>query len=406
MPTLGRNAPKHTLPASASVLLDLLRLAAALLVVIAHLSRPEFSIVMGRDLRPLGELAVPVFFVLSGFVIRFVTVSREHTLRVYLMDRASRIYSVALPAMALTLVTAAVVLRFNPAYAAQTLNPVLNHPMLRVALNLTFLSQSWGLNTVQFADSPFWSLSYECLFYVAYGLFFYLRGTRRVVGLILWVALSGPPILFLLPLWLLGCGLYDLYASLRNRPVATHLRRLTLLYAVLAVAFAGLGHAALLLAPVRLEQAFAALPSPLMLIHQTSNRATMTAIANGTVAAIAMFLLLLLSDLVPMAAKNGFGRRFRRLADGTFTIYLMHYPLMMLARAFGLIRPHAYVLDTVTVTLIVLILIAAAGPADALKSTLRGALTKLALHLQTRAGRSLQSQPRNDTPLGAPTAQP
>jgi peptidoglycan/LPS O-acetylase OafA/YrhL len=366
MPTLGRNAPKHTLPASASVLLDLLRLAAALLVVIAHLSRPEFSIVMGRDLRPLGELAVPVFFVLSGFVIRFVTVSREHTLRVYLMDRASRIYSVALPAMALTLVTAAVVLRFNPAYAAQTLNPVLNHPMLRVALNLTFLSQSWGLNTVQFADSPFWSLSYECLF----------------------------------------CGLYDLYASLRNRPVATHLRRLTLLYAVLAVAFAGLGHAALLLAPVRLEQAFAALPSPLMLIHQTSNRATMTAIANGTVAAIAMFLLLLLSDLVPMAAKNGFGRRFRRLADGTFTIYLMHYPLMMLARAFGLIRPHAYVLDTVTVTLIVLILIAAAGPADALKSTLRGALTKLALHLQTRAGRSLQSQPRNDTPLGAPTAQP
>jgi Na+-driven multidrug efflux pump len=66
--------------------------------------------------------------------------------------------------------------------------------------------------------------------------------------------------------------------------------------------------------------------------------------------------------------------RFRRLADGTFAIYLMHYPLMMLARALNLLRPDAPVLDTVTVTSIVLLLIALSGPLDGIKSVLRHVL--------------------------------
>jgi peptidoglycan/LPS O-acetylase OafA/YrhL len=190
-------AKSTTLTESSSLLLDIIRFSAAVAVVVAHLSRPEFAVVVTHNLQFLGDLAVPVFFVLSGFVIRFVTVSREHTLRAYLIDRASRIYSVALPAMALTLVVAAFCFVANRPYFDREIAPLSNHAALRVTLNLTFLSQIWGFNTVQFADSPFWSLSYECFFYVAYGLIFYLRGVRRCLAMMLWAAVAGPQILFL-----------------------------------------------------------------------------------------------------------------------------------------------------------------------------------------------------------------
>jgi peptidoglycan/LPS O-acetylase OafA/YrhL len=367
-------AQPATLPESSSLLLDVIRLSAALLVVVAHLSRPEFGVVQTRNLQLLGDFAVPVFFVLSGFVIRFVTVSREHTLRVYLIDRASRVYSVALPAMALTLGVAAFCYGTNRPYFEQQIAPLSNHAMLRVALNLSFLSQVWGLNTVQFANSPFWSLSYECLFYAAYGFLFYLRGWRRVFAMALWVATVGPPILFLFPLWLLGCVLYDFYQAIRERPLADLLRKLTVLYTVLALALAAAGHDGLVSAPVRLERAIAAMPNPLTLLHESSIRATMLAVANGTIAAVAMLLLLLLADRFPLSPRHPFARRFRRLADGTFAIYLVHYPLMMLARSLNLLRPHAPILDAITLIAIVFLLIVTAAPLDCFKARLRSLL--------------------------------
>jgi peptidoglycan/LPS O-acetylase OafA/YrhL len=255
-----------------------------------------------------------------------------------------------------------------------------------VALNLTFLSQAWGYNTVQFANSPFWSLSYECMFYVAYGLMFYLRGAKRIVTLLVWAVIGGAPILFLFPLWLLGCVLYDAYESVRRTPAAAIIRKLALLYAILAVALAAIGRKELLLAPFRLDAAMASLPNPLGLAHLVSSRATMLAVAHGTVAALAMFLLLLLSDFVPLTSNHPFARRFRRLADGTFAIYLMHYPLMMLARATGALRPNAPLRDGVTVAAIVLVLIAAAAPLDRLKSLLRRTLGGGRKHAPDGAG--------------------
>jgi peptidoglycan/LPS O-acetylase OafA/YrhL len=308
-------------------------------------------------------------------------------LRVYLIDRASRIYSVALPAMALTLAVAALCFLVNRPYFDQEIAPLSNHAALRVTLNLTFLSQIWGFNTVQFADSPFWSLSYECLFYVAYGFIFYLRSTRRVLALIAWAVVAGPQVLFLFPLWLLGCALYDGYQAIRRKPSAGILRTITLLYVGAAVTLGALGHTELILAPVHLDRAMAALPNPLLLIHENSIRATTRAVANGTLAAAAMFLLLLLSDLVSLARNHPCARRFRRIANGTFTIYLMHYPLMMLARSVNLLRANAPILGTVSVSGIVLMLIAIAGPVDTFKSKLRSTLGKARLSRRALASR-------------------
>ncbi len=352
----------HSLPPAASCLLDVVRFTAAIMVVVAHLGHPEVPTGFA-DRQILGDIAVPVFFVLSGFVIRFVTLAREHTAREFFIDRAARIYSVAIPAMALTVAVGAIALRLAPAYYAANWGEVSNHSFARIALNLTFLAQSWGHNTIPFANTPFWSLSYECLYYVAYGLFFYLRGWRRVLALAIWLALAGPQVLFLFPIWILGCVAYDLYQSIRVHRSA----KISAGAVLIPLAF---------LAPFAIER-LASLPNPLTFLHQPPMRASMFALATGIFASAFMLLLMLLSDLIRLAPGNLWVRRFRHVADGTFAIYLMHYPLMVLASALNLYNPRTPARTVVVTVAIVLLLILAAGPLDLLKTSMRTHLRRL-----------------------------
>ena len=50
----------------------------------------------------LGNDAVMVFFVLSGFVIAYVADKKERTPRDYFVSRFARLYSVVVPALLLT----------------------------------------------------------------------------------------------------------------------------------------------------------------------------------------------------------------------------------------------------------------------------------------------------------------
>ena len=81
----------------ASLHLDLMRFLAAALVLMHHALQPPFS----ADPVPLpGRSAVIVFFVISGFVIAYVTDTRESRWREYAVSRSARIYSVVVPALA------------------------------------------------------------------------------------------------------------------------------------------------------------------------------------------------------------------------------------------------------------------------------------------------------------------
>lgn len=393
-------ANSHILSPSASFLLDLIRFTAALMVVAAHLGHPEFHTGF-RDRQLLGDIAVPIFFVLSGFVIRFLTRSREHTLLDFAIDRAARIYSVALPAMALTLISAALVYLLAPHYYLHFWAGVSDDPVTRIGLNLLFLSQSWGHNTIPFVDTPFWSLSYECLFYLAYALAFFLRGARRALALSLWAAVAGPQVLLLLPAWWFGCLVYDLHHALRHHFAARLLRRVTVAVAAAAVGLYACGHPALLTLPVRAVIAFSSLPNPLLLLHQQPRRATLFALAVAALAAVAMLLLLLIADLVTLTARNLWVRRFRHLADGTFAIYLMHCPLLTLAATLGFLRPQRTVLDLTTAAAICLLLVAAARPFDRFKLTLRAGLRRLVPRWQGRVVRLTQEN-RPDRTFLAP----
>lgn len=88
-----------------SLWLDVLPAVATLVVVFSHFAYARFS---GGDLQwfrdyNFGNDAVVVFFVVSGFVIAFAA-GRDGTAGAYAFNRLTRLWSVLIPALILTLV--------------------------------------------------------------------------------------------------------------------------------------------------------------------------------------------------------------------------------------------------------------------------------------------------------------
>src|SRR5205809_232409 len=85
-----------------SLYLDALRFGAALMVFLSHYALGRISGALFWQAAVYGRSAVLAFFVLSGFVIAWVTETREHTLGDYAMSRVARLYSVIIPTFLLT----------------------------------------------------------------------------------------------------------------------------------------------------------------------------------------------------------------------------------------------------------------------------------------------------------------
>jgi peptidoglycan/LPS O-acetylase OafA/YrhL len=350
-------------------LLDVVRFLAAIAVVVNHLSLSQFHTGL-PSLEILGYVAVPVFFVLSGFVIRYVTLTREVTLREYVIDRASRMYSVVLPAIVVTLAASAVCFVADPMRFRLELAPLFTHPILRLVLNLTFLSQSWGHNTIPFINIPFWSLGYECPYYVLYGLAFFLRGRARVVTLAIAALVLGPQILFLLPVWLLGVLLFTLYRRLRGSRAQWVILGCFIAWFLASVVRARATHSPLLRILLGPSLWIAGLPNPLSAIHLSTTRANMVSVSAGVTSFAVLLVLLLAVDRLPLAKGTRKAIAVRRIADGTFAIYLMHFPLLVMASFLGLLGPNLHRSLTVAVVICAL-LVWAALPLDAFKGSLR-----------------------------------
>jgi peptidoglycan/LPS O-acetylase OafA/YrhL len=126
-----------------SIYLDLVRVA-ALLVLLFHASYDRFG---GNWLRPAfadsGQPAVIMFFVLSGFVIAWTADVKERTFNVYIVNRMARLWSVAVPALALTLFADKIGLAIDPKIYPGWLLPLEAHPFRQLAISATFLNQVW-----------------------------------------------------------------------------------------------------------------------------------------------------------------------------------------------------------------------------------------------------------------------
>jgi peptidoglycan/LPS O-acetylase OafA/YrhL len=193
---------------SLSSYLDLLRFSAALTVLFGHLGQDGFDM-RWMPLAVMSHEAVIVFFVMSGFIIYSSTVDRVASLRDYAVARSSRVYSVALPAVVFSVVlTLLVGALFSD---AETL--VKDYRPVRVADivgSLLFTHESWSAfrdGTGLPLNGPYWSLCYEVWYYVIFGLYFFVRSSWRLPLVLGACVLAGPQVLALFPIWIAGAWL-------------------------------------------------------------------------------------------------------------------------------------------------------------------------------------------------------
>lgn len=184
-----------------STYLDLIRLASAVVVFFHHLGR-----LTGRYdvLATYGEDAVMVFFVLSGFVIAYVTHTKEQSPTTYMVSRLARLYSVAVPALVLTVLFDYIGRSFDPTLYAGWYES--SYPWIRVLVSAGFVNQLWSFDIQYFGNPPYWSISYEFWYYVLFAILMFAR--QRAWLIAAWTVFVGPLIVLLLPVWLAGVWVY------------------------------------------------------------------------------------------------------------------------------------------------------------------------------------------------------
>lgn len=197
-----------TMTRSTSIYLDLVRFLAAATVFLAHANFDELTgglPYLSRLDMAIANDAVMVFFVLSGLVIAYVADTKESTLQAFFLSRLARLWSVVIPALLLTVILD---------YAGSRIAPSLydrewtNDPVLRLAANLFFVNELWFSSIRPFSNAPFWSIGYEFWYYVVFAAAFFVRRPASFGWLGLVAVVIGPRILVLLPVWLLGVGVY------------------------------------------------------------------------------------------------------------------------------------------------------------------------------------------------------
>jgi peptidoglycan/LPS O-acetylase OafA/YrhL len=140
--------------------LDVLRGFAALAVMLHHHGQYYDVLYPGRvplsiDLGP-GHFGVELFFIISGFVI-LMTIKRKKTVREFAISRAARL----MPAFLAALVIATAIRTLSPV-------PLLDTPTLPQFLaNLTMAPSLFGQTPM---DMPYWTLTYELVFYIGMGM--------------------------------------------------------------------------------------------------------------------------------------------------------------------------------------------------------------------------------------------
>lgn len=186
--------------------LDFVRFIAALAVLLGHMQIDHLN-VEWMPLWRFSHEAVVVFFVLSGFIIVYSTTSKASTWQHYAVARLSRVYSVALPAVVLCVVLAWW-LPSLPGFDPRAMSGYRPVVLWDVLSSLLFINPAWGNTAELTLNGPYWSLCYEVWFYVALGACFFSKGRARWVLTGLAALVAGPPILLLMPIWLMGVWLF------------------------------------------------------------------------------------------------------------------------------------------------------------------------------------------------------
>lgn len=262
-----------------------------------------------------GELAVDLFFSLSGFIFYWLysesIARRETSLRDFFVLRFSRLYPLHLLALAVVAVGQFVFIGMSGESFVYPQND-----LYHFVLNLFFAS-SWGLEKGYSFNAPVWSVSVEILLYA---LFFAL--SRRLpirAGVLLSVVAVGIAVLVKQIYWPIGRGLvsfflggcvYLVYARIVERAWVSK----TL--AVLPVLVAALW-GVMVLAVYENWDFAARLPAVLAYL-----------VTNSAVLVLFPATILVLALLE--TRRGTLGRRIAVLGDVSYSSYLLHFPLQLI----------------------------------------------------------------------------
>lgn len=325
--------------------INALRTIAAVFVVFEHVRAMFFRDYSDVEHSPiaavfyfvtaLGNEAVMVFFVLSGFWVGMSVIKAYERGQFdwvsYTIRRLTRLWIVLIPAIALTAVCVYVGLALFPHSGPYTGNPAY-HDLAPVDLAersgwLDALGNVFFVQTLHVpvfgTNSPLWSLAYEFWYYALFplALAVVVKSStvvaRAVAALSIAgiVVLVGPTVISYFAVWLLGAALafwrepVGDYMKTRSRSVRT-----LMCWSAVAV----LGTA--------------------LIVHQAKLLPLPVAIALLSGATT-----LLIATLIPDLAE---GRVFRRVArpvheyaDVSYTLYLTHAPILLLFAAVVLPEP-------------------------------------------------------------------
>ena len=368
-----------------SLWLDGLRVIAAFTVLLSHIAYERYTGTRYGFFRDhnLGSDAVVIFFVLSGFLIAYAAEMRDRTLPAYAWSRATRLWSVALPALLLTFVLDRLGLLINPAaYFAPFYEPIPLGELL--ARGLSF-SNEWFLDSVRLgSNGPWWSLSYEAGYYALFGAAFFLRGPARIAIMLAVAVLIGPRPLLLLPVWLSGVVLWRLAAAGRLN-----------LGAPLAWTFAVLpplayGACLALDVPHALMNASAQMTGLDVKTWRVLTGFSDEILWNSLVAVLMSLHLAGVASLpqrtLPAPAMSvRAAKAVKWLAGGTFSLYLMHYPVLQFADAVLPETMNLPVRDLALLSASALVPLWLAGLTERRLGPLRQFLSGMALRVRTLA---------------------
>jgi peptidoglycan/LPS O-acetylase OafA/YrhL len=332
-----------------SVYLDVLRFALSALVVVAHISQPAFSSSLSVDVTEIAIGAVGGFFILSGYTISSIIKSESRfDARSFLVDRLTRLWSVAVPAMVITVLLDLFSMTINPHFYESHFS--VKNAAGKVILNLAFGAQSWGRNASPMSNSPFWSLNYEAGFYVLYAAFAVaiLKRSRWWLPLIAAAAI-GPAILATFFLWCVPTFLFAtaIFALEMQEPRND-------MHSVRGLIKLVFDHFGIIIGRLSSD-----LVAGMMLFTMV----------NLLILPFVIDAKLPISLTIKTLA--------RRLGALTFPLYLIHFPILVFLKASGIWPDKSVAADVLVFMSCVVLANALLGPTEAVKYRLRALWGKL-----------------------------
>lgn len=291
-----------------STYLNLSRWLAASAVVLYHFQDKHFGPDwLTRHFPSNGHGYVIIFFVISGFVVS-MTAEQKSAIQ-FAVDRSVRIYIVALPVLLICTLLSLYALDAPAEYSLSAAQP-----LFTLFLNATFLSQSWSLSYFPFLDAPYWSLSYEVMYYLIFGFFFYTRGPARWLTAPIVCIIAGPKILVLFPCWLAGVAAYRLRNKIKVSKMAGWIVVLAA-PAILIIAFW-----------IGLKNAADGLSDKFEFVKYTASDGFL----RSWIVALAFSVHIWGICQIRIAFPKMIERAARQMADMSYSLYLLHLPVLYL----------------------------------------------------------------------------